>query len=226
MTVLPCFCSHVRAHTACPNHKPGLKCVLTTTGHSVQLAKTRFILWKKKIPEMSSVDIRPIDLPLEIVTVLARADITLCVNPPSWSVGWSVTPPKGLSKQQALKLLQSKRGNKEFTDKGKFNEGKQMTEQAGQKSEALSPFSGSYPQAKKISSRNPRRIYDSSGFYWIIIESFSNFQWNMQVPWSHNSPIKNALWIPRRLSYISGNSVEFMSPCRLAAIMIKHNYSF
>lgn len=99
---------------------------------------------------MSSVDIRPIDLPLEIFTVLSLADITLCVNPPSWSVGWSVTPPKRLSKQQAFKLLQSKRGNKEFiTVKGKFSEGKQMTEEAGQKSKALSPFSGSYHKPRK-----------------------------------------------------------------------------
>lgn len=57
--------------------------------------------------------------------------------PPNWSVGWSVTSPKTLSKQQALKLLQIKRGNKELTDKGKLNEGKQMTEQAGQKREAF-----------------------------------------------------------------------------------------
>jgi len=69
--------------------------------------------------------------------------------PPNWSVGWSVTSPKTLSKQQALKLLQIKRGNKELTDKGKLNEGKQMTEQAGQKREAFSPVFGSYHKPRK-----------------------------------------------------------------------------
>lgn len=61
---------------------------------------------------MNSVDIRPIDLPLEIATVLARADTTLCVIHPIRVLVGVLLPPKRFQNNKHSNCYRSREGTK------------------------------------------------------------------------------------------------------------------